>query len=136
MRKLLLALVVIGVVAYFGKGVIDRYLGKGQPIGEARVRVTSMLLAMAEQPPDEQAAVSWWAEGVPLLDMDGLRRYDMPFGRFWRASGLAGGSGWRIENAVFDDQEFWILVSVVGGGGRVELAVRPRQPIRMADEVR
>ena len=132
MRKLLLALVVIGIAVYFGKGKIDEYFGEGQPVGIARSRVAAMLKAMAEQPPDEQSAISLWGEGVSQLDMDGLRRYDMAFGRFWRDSGLAQGSGWKVVEAKLGEERGWVLVTVSDGGRRLALAVAPREPIKLA----
>ena len=132
MRKLLLALVVIGIAVYFGKGKIDEYFGKDQPIGIARMRVAGMLKCMAEQPPDEQGAVSLWGEGVSMLDLDGLRRYDMAFGRFWKESGLAQGSGWKIVDAVLGKEHGWVLVTVGSGQDRITLEVATRVPIRLA----
>jgi len=132
MRKLLLALVVIGIVVYFGKGTIDEYFGEGQPIGIARSRVAAMLKCMAEQPPDEQGAVSLWGEGVSQLDFDGLRRYDMAFGRFWKESGLAQGGPWKVVDAKLGDEHGWVLVTVGDGTRTLVLAVATRVPIKVA----
>ena len=132
MKKLLLALVVIGIVVYFGKGKIDEYFAKDQPVGIARTRVAAMLKAMAEQPPDEQRAVSWWGEGVPMLDFEGLRRYDTAFGRFWRGSGLAQGGGWKVEGAVLGADHGGVLVTVGNGQDRITLKVATRVPIEVA----
>jgi len=132
MKKLLLALVVIGIVVYFGKGKIDEYFAKDQPVGIARTRVASMLKAMAEQPPDEQRAVSWWGEGVPMLDFEGLRRYDTAFDRFWRGSGLAQGGGWKVEGAVLAADHGGVLVTVGNGQDRITLKVATRVPIEVA----
>ena len=132
MKKLLLALVIIGVVVYFGKGKIDEYFGKDQPVGIARARVGAMLKCMAEQPPDEQRAVSWWGEGVPMLDFEGLRRYDTAFGRFWKASGLAQGGSWKVESAVLREDRGWVLVTVGNGQDRITLKVATRVPIEVA----
>ena len=132
MKKLLLALVVIGIVVYFGKGKIDEYFGKDQPVGIARTRVAAMLKCMAEQPPDEQRAVSWWGEGVPMLDFEGLRRYDTAFDRFWKASGLAQGGGWKVEGAVLAADHGGVLVTVGNGQDRITLKVVARIPIEVA----
>ena len=132
MRKLLLGLVVVGIVVYFGKGKIDEYFGEDQPISLARSRVAAMLKCMAEQPPDEQGAVSLWGEGVSQLDIDSLRRYDMAFGRFWKASGLAQGSGWKVEDAVLGGDHGWVLVTVGNGQDRITLKVATRVPIEVA----
>ena len=132
MRKLLLGLVVIGIVVYFGKGKIDEYFGKDQPIGIARTRVAAMLQSMAEQPPDEQTAISWWGEGVSMLDFEGLRRYDMAFGRFWKDSGLAQGGGWLVVDAKLGDERGWVLVTVGNSREQVTLAVATRVPIKVA----
>lgn len=132
MRKLLLGLVVIGIVVYFGKGKIDEYFGEGQPIGIARSRVAAMLKCMADQPPDEQGAISLWAEGVSMLDFDGLRRYDMAFGRFWKDSGLAQGGGWQIVDAKLGGEHGWVLVTVGNSRDHVTLEVATRVPIKVA----
>ena len=132
MRKLLLGLVVIGIVVYFGKGKIDEYFGKDQPIGIARTRVAAMLQSMAEQPPDEQTAISWWGEGVSMLDFEGLRRYDMAFGRFWKDSGLAQGGGWQVVDAKLGDEHGWVLVTVGNGQDTITLRVARRVPIVVA----
>ena len=132
MKKLLLALVVIGIVVYFGKAKIDEYFGKDQPVGIARMRVAAMLKCMAEQPPDEQRAISWWGEGVSMLDFEGLRRYDTAFGRFWKASGLAQGGSWKVESAVLGGDRGWVLVTVGNGQDRITLKVTTRVPIEVA----
>ena len=132
MKKLLLALVVIGIAIYLGKGKIDEYFGKGQPIGIARSRVAAMLKCMAEQPPDEQGAISLWGEGVSMLDFEGLRRYDMAFGRFWRDSGLAQGGGWQVVDAKLGGEHGWVLVTVSNGQERITLEVATRVPIKLA----
>ena len=134
MRKLLLALVVIGLVIYFGKGKIDEYFGEGQPIGIARSRVAAMLKCMAEQPPDEQGAISLWGEGVTMLDFEGLRRYDMAFGRFWKASGLAQGGGWTVVDAALGGEHGWVLVTVGNSQDRITLEVATRVPIKVAGQ--
>jgi hypothetical protein len=132
MKKLLLLLVVVGLAVYFGKGVVDRIFGHDQPVGLARVRVQSMLDAMAAQPANEQAAISWWGEGLPMLDFEGLRRYDLAFGSFWRESGLAQGGGWRIVEATLGSDGQSVAVTVESGGQRIMLTVVPREPIRTA----
>jgi hypothetical protein len=132
MKKILLLIVVVGLAVYFGKGIIDRVFGHDQPVGLAKVRVQSMLSAMAEQPANEQAAVSWWGEGLPMLDFEGLRRYDLAFGQFWRDSGLAQGSGWQIVEATLGRDGQSVTVTVESGGQRVALIVVPREPIRTA----
>jgi hypothetical protein len=133
MRKFLLVLVVIGIVVYFGKGKIDEYFGEDQPIGIQRSRVAAMLQAMAEQPPDEQRAVSLWGEGVFQLDFDGLRRYDIAFGRFWKDSGLAAGSGWKVVGAKLSGEPGWVHVTVGDGATRITLAAAPREPLRLVE---
>ncbi len=134
MRKLLLLIVVAGLAVYFGKGVIDRVFGRDQPVGLARVRVQSMLTAMAEQPVNEQAAISRWGEGVPMLDIEGLRRYDLAFRRFWRDSGLAQGSAWQVADATLGSDGQTVTVTVASGGQRISLTVKPREPIQTAGE--
>ncbi len=133
MRKVLLALVVIGIVVYVGKGKIDEYFGEDQPVGIQRSRVAAMLLAMAEQPPDEQRAISLWGEGVFQLDFDGLRRYDMAFARFWKDSGLAQGTGWKVVEAKLAGEPGWVHVTVSDGAARITLAAAPREPLKVVE---
>jgi len=124
MKKLLILVVIaVGAIAAF------RYWDKGHVVTVDRSRVADMLDAVRDN--DEQKAMSLWAEGRNMLDMEGLKRYANEYQRFVEASGLAGGTSWQIADVQRNEEDHLTTVTVTRDSRRVVLRVRKYVPIEL-----
>jgi hypothetical protein len=95
--------------------------------GAARERLDRVLRSVREG--DDQQAISAWARDLIVMDYDELQVQQPRFEEFWRRSGLATRSDWRIASVDADFEQGVVRAELASGGEHVWLIVAPGEPI-------